>query len=145
MFTPLVFSYFGGMSREFSRFFSHTAWRLANRRKEPKSKNSAWMKARLNFPLIWSMLLCLCGTRTLSNFDNIGEIDLCAIVAESNIEWITCRFIRRYFIIINIYGYAFIWSLRYFLCLYPVFRCYGASFSCTELSVQNKKKKYYKC
>ena len=85
-FTPLVFSCFGGMSRECRCFFSHTAERLANRRKEPKSKISAWIKARLNFALIRSMLLCLRGTRTPSNVDNISEIDLCAIVAESNIE-----------------------------------------------------------
>ena len=76
-FTPLVFSCFGGMSRE---------CRLANRRKEPKSKISAWIKARLSFALIRSMLLCLHGTRTPSNVDNISEIDLCVIVAESNIE-----------------------------------------------------------
>ena len=51
-FTPLVFSCFGGMSRECRSFFSHTAERLANRRKEPKSKISAWIKATLNFALI---------------------------------------------------------------------------------------------
>ena len=109
------------MSRECCRFFSHTAERFANRRKEPKNKISAWIKARLNVALIRSMLLCLCGTRTLSNVDNISEIDLCAIIAESNIEWITYRFIPCYFKIINMYGYIFVRSLfRYFLCLYPV-------------------------
>ena len=85
-FTPLVFSCFGGMSRECRRFFWHTAERLANRRKELKSKISAWIKARLNFALIRSILLCLRGTRTPLNVDNISEIVLCAIVAESNIE-----------------------------------------------------------
>ena len=34
--------------------FPHTAESLANRRKEPKSKSSAWIKARLNFALIRS-------------------------------------------------------------------------------------------
>ena len=48
-FTSLVFSCFRGINRECSRFFSHTAERLANRRKEPKSKISAWIKARLKF------------------------------------------------------------------------------------------------
>ena len=73
------------MSRECSHFFLHTAECLANRRKEPKSKISAWIKATLNFALIGSMLLCLHGTRTPSNVDNISEIDLCAIVDETNI------------------------------------------------------------
>ena len=51
-FTPLAFSCFGGMSTEYSCFFLHTAGRLANKRKEPKSKISAWIKATLNFALI---------------------------------------------------------------------------------------------
>ena len=147
----LCFHVLGGMSRECNRFFSHTAERLANRRKEPKIKISAWIKTRLNLALILSMLLCLRGTRTPSNIDNISEIDLCDIVAESNVEWITCGFIPCrdlegnspfqisvlcYFMLINMYGYIFIWSLfRYFLSLYPVIRCYGTYFSCTELSV----------
>ena len=62
-FTSLVFSCFGGIGRECSRFFSHTAERLVNTGKEPKSKISAWLKARLNITLIWSMLMCLRGTR----------------------------------------------------------------------------------
>ena len=47
-FTPLVFSCFGGMSRECSCIFLHTAQRLANRRKEPKSKtnNIEWITYR---------------------------------------------------------------------------------------------------
>ena len=119
------------MSRGCSSFFSHARERLANRRKEPKSKISVWIKARLNFDLIRSMQLCLRGTRTPSNVDNISEIDLYAIVAESNIEQISYRFTPCYFMIINMYGYIFIRSLfRYFLCLYPVIRCYGTYFSC---------------
>ena len=85
-FTPLVFSCFGGMSRECSRFFWHTAECLASRTKQSKSKISAWIKARVNFALIRSMLLRLRGTRTPSNVDNISEIDLYVIVAESNIK-----------------------------------------------------------
>ena len=86
------------------------------------------LPVRLNFALIQSMLLCLHGTRTPSNIDNISKIDLCAIVAESNIKWITYRSIPCYIIIMNMYGYIFIRSLfRYFLRLYPVIRCYGTS------------------
>ena len=113
-----VFSCFGGVNRECSRFFWHTTERLANRRKEPKSKISAWIKARLNFSLIRSMLLCLGGTRTPSNVDNISEIDLCAVVPESNIEWISYRFISCYFMIINMHGHIFIWSLFDIFCVY---------------------------
>ena len=122
-FTSLVLSCFGGMSRKCSRFYSHTAERFANSRKESKSKISTWIKARLNFALIWSTFLCLRGTRTPSNVANFTEIDLCAIVAEGNIEWITYRFIPCYFTIINMYVYILIRSLfRYFLYLYLVIR-----------------------
>ena len=104
-------------------FFLHTAERLDNRRKEPIRKISAWIKARLNFSLIQSMLPCLWGAKTPSNVYNTSKINLCAIVPESNIEWITYRFIPYYFTIINMYGYLFLWSfLRY---LYPVIRWYG--------------------
>ena len=58
-FIPLAFSGSGRLSRKCSRSFSHTAECIANRRKEPKSKVSAWIKARLNFSLIRSMLLSL--------------------------------------------------------------------------------------
>ena len=85
-FTPLVFSSFGGMSRKCCRFFSHTAEHLANRKIELKNKISAWIKSKLNVALIRSMLLCLSGTRTPSNVYNMSKIDLCAIVAESNIK-----------------------------------------------------------
>ena len=123
-FTLLVFSCFGEMGRECSCFFLHTAEHLATRRKESKGKIGAWIKARLNFAVIWSMLLCLHGTRTPSNIDNISKIDLCAIVAESNIEWMTYRFIPCYFKVINMYSYIFTWCLsRYFLCFYLVIRC----------------------
>ena len=39
LFTPLVFSCFGGVSRECGRFFSHTVERLANRKKELKIRS----------------------------------------------------------------------------------------------------------
>ena len=75
-----VFLCFGGMTREYSLFFLHTAEHLVNKTKEPKIKISAWIKARLNFALIRSMLLCLQGTRTPSYIDNISETDLCAML-----------------------------------------------------------------
>ena len=48
IFHTIVFSCFDGMSREGGRFISHTAERLANRRKEPKNMISAWIKADLS-------------------------------------------------------------------------------------------------
>lgn len=85
-FTPLVFSCFGGMSRECSRFYSHAADLIAEKRKLSKSIVSAWIKTRLNFSLIRSMLLCVRGTRSMyektHNLD--GDIELA--VQESRIQ-----------------------------------------------------------
>ena len=49
--------------RECSLFLWLTAENLTNWRKEPKSKISAWIKARLNVALIPSMLLCCMGNK----------------------------------------------------------------------------------
>lgn len=85
-FTPLVFSCFGGMSRECSRFYSHATDLIAEKRKLSKSIVSAWIKTRLNFSLIRSMLLCVRGTRSMyektHNLD--GDIELA--VQESRIQ-----------------------------------------------------------
>ena len=64
-FTPLVFTCFGGMSREYSRFYAHAAEKIADKRKLNKSIVSAWLKTRLNFSLIRSMLLCIRGSRSI--------------------------------------------------------------------------------
>lgn len=62
-FSPLVFSCFGGMSRECSRFFSHASEIISEKRKVGKSSVSALIKARLNFALLRSSLLCIRGDR----------------------------------------------------------------------------------
>ena len=86
-FTPLVFSCFGGMSRECSRFFSHASEHLAEKRNLSKSSVSAFVKARLNFALLRSCLLCIRGSRTSSKIDQLNETDLSLLVHESKIEY----------------------------------------------------------
>ena len=49
---PLVFSFFGGMRREWNRFFWQTSERLNNKIEERKSMDQCMEKARLNFTLI---------------------------------------------------------------------------------------------
>ena len=48
----------------------------------------------------------------------ICKFDLCAIIAESNMEWITYKFIPCYFTIINMYAYIFICSFLDIFCNY---------------------------
>ena len=73
-FTPLVFSCYGGMSRECSRFYSHAAELLSEKRKLPKGFVSCWLKTRFNFSLIRSCLLCNRGTRSI--YDKTKTIEL---------------------------------------------------------------------
>ena len=77
-FTPLVFSCYGGMSRECSRFYTHAAELLSEKRKLPKGFVSCWLKTRLNFSLIRSCLLCIRGTRSI--YDKTKTVELTDIV-----------------------------------------------------------------
>ena len=86
-FNPLVFSCYGGMSRECSRFYSHAADLIAEKRKINKSVVSGWIKTRLNFSLILSCLLCIRGTRSIyeKDVDKMNESDIGLVVSESKI------------------------------------------------------------
>ena len=86
-FSPLVFSCFGGMSRECSRFFSHASEQLSEKRKISNSSVSALIKARLNFALLRSCLLRIRGSRTSANIQPLCDSDLSLVMKESNIDY----------------------------------------------------------
>ena len=73
------------MSRECSRFYSHASELIAEKRKISKSMVSAWIKTRLNFSLIRSMLLCVRGTRSVYDELVYHEPDIGLAVHESKI------------------------------------------------------------
>ena len=56
-FTPLVFSCFGGISRECKSFYDRIAELMAIKRDVSKSESVSWLRYRLNFSLIRSMSL----------------------------------------------------------------------------------------
>ena len=86
-FTPLVFTCFGGMSRECSRFFSQAAELMAEKRKQPKSIISGWLKTRLNFSLLRSCTLCVRGSRSYQiNREGLSNIDISQVIHESKLE-----------------------------------------------------------
>ena len=76
-FTPLVFTIQGGMSREAHTFYNRLSDMIANKRKEPTSVITNWIRTKLNFALLKSCLLCLRGSRTpwnaTRNITNINE------------------------------------------------------------------------
>ena len=83
-FTPLVFTCFGGMSRECDRFFSHAATRIAEKRNIPKSIVVNSLRAKLNFSLLRSCLLCIRGTRTNRTPIELSDIDFAEMAHNLN-------------------------------------------------------------
>jgi len=72
-FTPLVFSLYGGSSREASIFVSKLAETLSIKRNSSKSVVINWIRTKVSFALLKSCLLCLRGSRSLRR--NIVKTD----------------------------------------------------------------------
>ena len=66
-FTPLVFSCFGGMSRECSSFYRKLAEKLAEKRTLNLSEAICFIRTKLSFSLAKSMVLCIRGSRSVRN------------------------------------------------------------------------------
>ena len=62
-FTPLVFSCFGGMSRECSTFFSRMAEKLAEKKNLSISEATCFIRTKISFSLVKSLVLCIRGSR----------------------------------------------------------------------------------
>ena len=75
-FTPLVFSTHGGMGRECKKFFHRLAEMLAEKRDITASVATTFVRTRVSFSLLRSMLLCLRGSRSLRKVQNMTETDI---------------------------------------------------------------------
>ena len=62
-FTPIVFTAMGGMGREARAFYKRLADLLADNRKEDCSVTTTWMRRKISFALMKSVILCLRGSR----------------------------------------------------------------------------------
>ena len=79
-FTPLVFTTTGGMTDECKRYHSRLAELLSTKKAEDYSSTMSWIRAKVSFALLRSVLLCLRGSRStrrapLNITDNDFEID----------------------------------------------------------------------
>ena len=70
-FTPLVMSLNGGFGRECRRFYSKLPEQIAEKRKQPYSIISSWIKRKLIFSLLRSVGLCLRGSRSPRENENV--------------------------------------------------------------------------
>ena len=66
-FTPLVFTLNGGMAGECKVFYSRLAMLLSSKRGVEKFQVTTWIRTKINFALLRSMILCLRGSRTTSS------------------------------------------------------------------------------
>ena len=62
-FCPLVFTAMGGMGRECKLFYKRLAELIADSRKEEISKTTTWIRRKVTFALMRSVVLCLRGSR----------------------------------------------------------------------------------
>ena len=70
-FTPLVMLSNGGFGRECGRFYSKLAEQIAEKRKQPYSIISSWIKRKTIFSLLRSIGLCLRGSRSIKENEKI--------------------------------------------------------------------------
>ena len=85
-FTPLVFTSSGGMAPLAIRFYATLAQQLAEKKQQPRSCVTAWLRCRLSFSLLRSAILCLRGTRAKPPaYTNVGNLDFEETVVDSKI------------------------------------------------------------
>ena len=63
-FTPLIFSAQGGMSKETATMYKRLASLLSSKRSQPYSSTINWIRCRIGFALLRSMITCLRGARS---------------------------------------------------------------------------------
>ena len=62
--TPLVFTCFGGMSEECSKFYNRLSDKISEKRGIEPSVAKSWLRTKINFSLLKTMNLCLRGSRS---------------------------------------------------------------------------------
>ena len=65
-FTPLVFSTFGGIGECTSIYYKRLAYLLSLKREVPYSSVMSWLRCRISFSLLRSVITCLRGARSHS-------------------------------------------------------------------------------
>ena len=75
-FTPIVFSVFGGMGNECKTFFKRLTSLLSDKRLENLATVTTWVRKRVCFALLRSVLLCLRGSRHRYYKPAVKEVDM---------------------------------------------------------------------
>ena len=76
-FTPLIFTCFGGMSRECQRYYNRIAELISEKKDVMLSKTTNYIRTKLSFSLLRSIIMSIRGSRTSKrNQQNTIDIDL---------------------------------------------------------------------
>ena len=76
-FTPLVFSCFGGMSRECGLFYKRLSEKLAEKRNMATSEATCFIRTKISFSLTKAVVLCIRGSRgTRDKPCPVAEVDI---------------------------------------------------------------------
>ena len=87
-FTPLVFTVFGGMSEECSKFFNHVSDMISEKRNIALSLGRSWIRTKLSFSLLKTTNLCIRGSRTLVPHTNeeLASTNIIMAVMDARME-----------------------------------------------------------
>ena len=87
-FTPLVFSCFGGMSRECSAFFKHLTMLIADKRDAPFHEVSSFIRTRISFSLLRVAIICIRGHRSKKNesYEKISATEISTTVEDARLK-----------------------------------------------------------
>ena len=87
-FTPLVFSCFGGMSRECAAFYKRLAEKIGEKRNISTSEATCYLRTKLSFSLVRSLVLCICGSRSVRDNQpiSIQETDISLANTEAHLR-----------------------------------------------------------
>ena len=76
-FTPLVFSVNGGMGRECKKLYSRLTEMTAEKRNISNSIATTFIRTKISFSLLRSMLLCIRGSRSVKRINTeLVDVDM---------------------------------------------------------------------
>ena len=86
-FTPLVFSANGGMGRQCKLFYQRLSDMVAEKKELDNASVTSWLRTKINFSLLRSMILCIRGSRSLKKKElDMADLDTSLINTISRIN-----------------------------------------------------------
>ena len=80
---PVSFRINGGMGRECKTFIGQLAEKIATKRNLNTSLVISWLRTKINFMLLRSILICLRGSRSLKKVECRDEVEMDIVVDQT--------------------------------------------------------------